>query len=151
MSDPRHPDGYRVRTEVVFAASAPIAVILRRGPRTHYQLLVWHLDRDEVTPGQWMKGLVRLFDVSPNGSKIIYWAAQHHAGASHRFNLPAGPYDPSRVMPGRPHKLKARRKLPRYLRGQPAARQVRKIDGTWTAISSPPYFSALAIWPAIGH
>jgi hypothetical protein len=151
MSDPLLADGYRVRTEAIFAATAPVAVILRRGPRSHYQLLLWHLDRDEVLAGQWMKGLVRLFDLSPDGRKLLYWAAQHHVGASRRFGGQVGPYDPARTRPLRPAKLKPGRKVPRYLRLQGTDARVRNVEGTWTAISTPPYFSALAIWPAIGH
>ena len=67
----------RTRLNVLFAAAAPRAVILRRGPRTHWRLITWDLRKDIFTPGQWMVGLVRLCDLSPFGDKIIYWAAQH--------------------------------------------------------------------------
>ena len=70
---------YRTRLEIVFAASAPKAVILRRGPRRHYHLIAWDLKSNTFTHGQWMKGAVRLCDLSPSGDKLLYWAAQYHA------------------------------------------------------------------------
>lgn len=145
----------RTRLNVLFAAAAPRAVILRRGPRTHWRLITWDLRKDIFTPGQWMVGLVRLCDLSPFGDKIIYWAAQHHRSRPTR--IPARPkagrpYDPlaaplsKRPRPGR--------RIPRYLIPHPpdaAPRIAARLDTTWTAISTPPYFTALALWPAFGH
>lgn len=56
---------------MLFASRAPVAVILRRGPRTHWQLILWDTRRDTFTPGQWMKGLVKLMGLSPSGDKLI--------------------------------------------------------------------------------
>ncbi|MDX2306745.1 MAG: hypothetical protein NW216_00740 [Hyphomicrobium sp.] len=156
MPDPAGPPPYRTRLQVLFAANARRAVILRRGPRTHYCLIDWDLTTDTFTPGQWMKGLVRLSDLSPSGDKLIYWAAQHHESAPWRRRaMPGlGTFDPITQRPLAPLKLRKRRKVPRYLGGPGAVearRRAREVTGTWTAISSPPYFSALAIWPAHGH
>jgi hypothetical protein len=43
---------YRTRTSVLFAADAPKAVILRRGPRTHYHLIAWDTATDTSEPGE---------------------------------------------------------------------------------------------------
>jgi hypothetical protein len=157
MDPARINPAIRTRLDVLFAAAAPKAIILRRGPKTHWHLVLWDLATDTFTSGQWMKGLVRLCDLSPSGDKLIYWAAQYHASANWR---PPGarngvplrrPYDP--VLTRAPLKLKPGRKVPRYLQGSIAARrsQAQPVTGTWTAVSTPPYFSELAIWPAYGH
>ena len=72
------PSPYRTRLQVLFAAEARKAVILRRGPRTHYCLINWDLETDTFTEGQWMKGNIKLCDLSPTGDKLIYWARQEH-------------------------------------------------------------------------
>lgn len=146
----------RTRLNVLFASEARTAVILRRGPKTHWHLVLWDLAADTFTPGQWMKGLVRLCDLSPSGNKLIYWAAQYHGSANWRRPnaqraTGPGPYDPLRSATSL--KLKPGRKVPRYLQGSLGPRRgaAQPVTGTWTAVSTPPYFSALAIWPAFGH
>jgi hypothetical protein len=148
----------RTRLDVLFASDAPRAVILRRGPRTDWRLIDWDLMTDTFTPGQWMKGVVRLWDLSPSGEKLIYWAAQHHSTAFWRRRprqaRPSGPYPPLTVTPTKPPRHG--RRIPRYLRALDAGtdsvrRKPERVDGTWTAVSTSPYFSALAIWPAFGH
>lgn len=64
--------------KVLFAAKAPKAVILRRGPRSHFHMIAWDVETDTFHRGQWMRGLVRLCDLSPDGTKLLYWAAQYH-------------------------------------------------------------------------
>jgi hypothetical protein len=63
---------YRTRTSVLFALHAPRAVILRRGPRSHHRLIVWNTDDDTFEAGQWMKGNVRLCDLSPSGTMLTH-------------------------------------------------------------------------------
>jgi hypothetical protein len=145
---------YRTKLSVLFAASGQKAIILRRGPKTHWRLIAWDLVSGSFTPGQWMKGVVRLCDLSPNGNKLLYWAAQHHAAArfQNRSTHPRGVYDPLKVLPS--PRNRPRRKIPAYLRvaQEGCGRQaIRPNTGTWTAISTPPYFSALAIWPSFGY
>ncbi|MGI9426337.1 MAG: hypothetical protein ACR2PA_24375, partial [Hyphomicrobiaceae bacterium] len=153
---------YRTRLWVVFASHARTAVILRRGPRKHFHLISWDLNRDTFTHGQWMRGFVRLWDLSPNGEYLVYWAHQYHPTAYWRRSQLAqrdpaarASYDPMVADRQRrsPTKLRKRRKVPRYLRQQTVrpAKQLRKNEGVWTAISRPPYFTALAIWPSFGH
>jgi hypothetical protein len=91
---------------VIQARDAPRAVIFRRGPSTHVLLALWHTDTDRVEEGQWLKGRIyeRRADLSPDGTKLLYFAAQFR-----------------------------RREMP-----------------TWTAISSPPWLTALVLWPKDG-
>jgi hypothetical protein len=142
---------YRTRTSVLFAARAPKAVILRRGPRVHYQLILWNTATDTFEPGQWMRGNVRLADLSPSGDKLIYFAEQFYARRVARG--PGGPYEPLRRSDwARPRRRN--RKVPRYQRSSvsPDSRSPpRQVKGSWTAVSTPPYFSALAIWPSFGR
>ncbi|MGH1420020.1 MAG: hypothetical protein ACRBCJ_14280 [Hyphomicrobiaceae bacterium] len=164
---------FRTRLSVLFATAAPKAVILRRGPKRHFNLISWDLETDTFVSGQWMKGIVRLCDLSPLGDHLIYWAAQYHASAPRDVDRPRASlasdgqiegYDPlTAEMTAAAQKKYKRRKVPAYLRGnlsqdhrdalgqQGGWRLPRENQGVWTAISRPPYFSALAIWPAFGH
>ena len=56
------------------------AVVFRRGPSKQVLLLSWDLERDELFPGQWLKGRIyeRRSDLSPDGSKLVYFAANQH-------------------------------------------------------------------------
>jgi hypothetical protein len=65
----------------MFASQARKAVILLRGPKTHFHLIDWDMHTDTFTHGQWMKGFARLWDLSPSGEKMIYWAHQYHPSA----------------------------------------------------------------------
>lgn len=145
---------YRTLTKVLFAAAAERAVILRRGPRNHYCLIAWDTRTDTFEVGQWMKGNVRPTDLSPSGDKLLYFAEQYGASMRDRNRPVSGPYDPLKSRPRQRPVVKPGRKVPRYLRSQhPAAASAhaRRLMGSWTAVSTPPYFSALAIWPTIGR
>lgn len=149
MSGTAAPAPYRTRLSIVFARAAPKAVILRRGPRTHWHLIDWDLTTDALTPGQWMKGEVILCDLSPDGRKLIYFASQYHKPGMAWRRSSAGPFDPLAARPIK--KLRKGRKLPRYLRGPVGRALPARLDETWTAISTPPFFTALALWPAFGR
>ena len=156
---------YRTRLWILFARDVPKAVILRRGPKKHFHLINWDLRDNSFVHGQWMKGYVALCDLSPRGDKLIYWAHQYHAGAEHwnrrslaiMANSDISAWDPLTSAGGAAsNKRYKRRKLSRYMRpaydGNRRRRAPqRKNEGVWTAISTPPYFSALAIWPSYGH
>jgi hypothetical protein len=66
------------RLSVLFAHSAPVAVVLRRGPTKWVQLVKWRTDGDEFEAGQWFKGRIydRRSDLSPDGSLLIYFASK---------------------------------------------------------------------------
>jgi hypothetical protein len=93
----------KCRLYVLLARDAPRAVIMRRGPSAQVMLALWHTDTDEVEEGQWIKGRIyeRRADLSPDGTKLLYFAAQYR-----------------------------RREMP-----------------TWTAISTPPWWTAHVLWP----
>lgn len=136
-----------ISLKVLFAAEARKAVLLRRGPREHYHLVCWDLATDEFQRGQWLRGIVRLSDLSPDGTKLIYWAAQYHRPRTRPSA--ASYYDPANDLV----RTRGRRRTPRYIREQasPASPAPRvESFSTWTAVSKPPYFTALAIWPSIG-
>jgi hypothetical protein len=143
---------YRTRTSVLFAADAPTAVILRRGPRTHFHLLTWDLTSHAFEHGQWMRGNVQLCDLSPRGEKLLYFAEQYVKPSVRSLQ---GRYEPLKQRPARktPIAGRQRRKVPRYLRtwGARSPHAPRELKDGWTAISTPPFFSALAIWPSIGR
>lgn len=94
------------RLNVFLARDVEKAVVLRRGPAEHVQLISWDTATDRFDEGQWFKGRVyeQRCDLSPDGTYLVYFAA---------------------------HRNRARMKA--------------KKD-TWTAISRPPFFTALAIW-----
>jgi hypothetical protein len=145
---------YRTLTSVLFASHAPRAVILRRGPRSHYRLILWNTDDDTFEAGQWIKGNIRLCDLSPSGRTLLYFAEQFHPRGMSKITR--GPYDPLRQTFAKYPKPLVRpgRKIPRYMRRPsqgPHGTTTRPVMGSWTAVSTPPYFSALAIWPSIGR
>lgn len=100
------------RIDGIIAAAAPLAVVFRRGPARAVQQLVWNLETDEITPGQWQTGRVytRRCDLSPDGQFLVY-ACTNYA-------------DRKPKNPG----------LTDY------------SHHGWTAISRPPYFTALGLW-----
>jgi hypothetical protein len=143
---------YRTRLAVLFAAAAPVAVILRRGTKKHFRLIRWSLADDTFEAGQWMSGSVHMSDLSPDGTKLIYRATQFHASARRRRPVAEARfgYDPLLVGPlSGKKKRRSDRRVPRYLRGGGTGRS-RDIGPVWTAISRVPWFSALAIWPSRG-
>ncbi len=73
----------KCRLYVILARDAPRAVILRRGPSAHVMLALWHTDTDEIEEGQWLKGRIyeRRADLSPDGTKLLYFAAQYRRRA----------------------------------------------------------------------
>jgi|SRR5262245_3156716 len=104
------------------------------------------LVRVRYEAGQWMKGNVRLCDLSPSGSRLLYFAEQFHPRAMSKVTL--GPYDPLRQTFAKHPKRLVRpgRKVPRYMRRPaegPGGAATRAVMGSWTAISTPPYFSLL--------
>src|SRR5215831_4419387 len=90
------------RLFVILAREASKAVIFRRGPSRWTQLILWDTQHDTFVYGQWFKGRIyeRRCDLSPDGSKLIYFAAKW-----------------------------------------------RKPLASWTAISTPPWWTAHALWP----
>jgi hypothetical protein len=96
------------RLDLVFAAEAPIAAVLRRGPSRRVHLVVWHTKTDQFVPGEWWHGRVysERCGLSPNGQLLVYFAYQWR---------------------------------PRYI-----------PEGifAFTAVSRPPHFKPVTLWPA---
>jgi hypothetical protein len=94
--------GSSTRIFAILARSAPVGIILRRGPSKQVLLIKWNLGSDTLEYGQWFKGRIyeRRCDLSPSGDLLLYFAAKYK--------------EPPR---------------------------------SWTAISKPPYLTALALWP----
>jgi hypothetical protein len=90
------------RIYAIVAREADVAVVFRRGPSRQVRLLRWNLRTDEIEAGQWFKGRIyeRSCDLSPNGEKLVHFAASM-----------------------KPPLL------------------------SWTAVSRPPYLTALVLWP----
>lgn len=91
-----------------FARSAPVAVLLRRGPSDWVRMIRWDLRDDSFEPGQWFHGAIATeqCDLSEDGELFLYLA---------------------------------RREGRRYWSED--------YGPQWTAVSRPPYFTALALWP----
>lgn len=155
---------FRTKLQVLFSANGRRAVVLRRGPKLHNRLLVWDLPSDELVTGQWMKGTVELWDLDPQGEKLLYWARQWHRTAPRREEHEAvpgagedGPDEANWEPRHQPALVRRGRRVPRYMRSseqtpaRPMRRRPRRNEGLWTAVSRPPYFTALAIWPCFGH
>lgn len=62
------------------AREAPVGVIVRRGPSSCYQIILWHTDTDQFEFGQWFHGTIypQVCDLSPDGKLFLYFAAKHH-------------------------------------------------------------------------
>jgi hypothetical protein len=58
------------RFQIAFASKAPVAVIVRRSPTSWSQLVLWNMDSDTFTPGQWLHGRVAFANLSPNGKHL---------------------------------------------------------------------------------
>jgi hypothetical protein len=63
----------------ILARSADTAVIFRRGPSKQVRLIKWDLKAHTFELGQWFKGRIyeRKSDLSPDGRKLVYFAAKH--------------------------------------------------------------------------
>ena len=63
----------------MLARNAPLGVIFRRGPSKWTQVIRWNTDDDSFEYGSWFRGkiFVERSDVSPDGSKLIYFATKY--------------------------------------------------------------------------
>ena len=71
--------GSSTRLYCILARNARVGVIFRRGPSNYVCLIRWNLKNDTFEEGQWFKGRVyeRRCDLSPDGSKLVYFAAKY--------------------------------------------------------------------------
>lgn len=84
----------------ILAREAETAVIFRRGPTKQVRLISWDLKTHTFTPGQWLKGRIyhRKSDLSPNGRKLVYYAAKHHGELPTWIAVSAPPYLTAQVL-----------------------------------------------------
>lgn len=104
------------RIDGIVAREAPIAVIFRRGPSKQTQLLTWNLETDVVTPGQWIKAKVYTRRCDISPDGKYLVAA---------FTDYSSRRDPAVEKFGLKDEY---------------------LACGWTAISKPPYFTALGLW-----
>jgi len=66
------------RLSILFARAAPVAVIFRRGPSKHVEVVRWDTRRDTFQRGHWFQGRIydRRSDLSPGGELLVYFASQ---------------------------------------------------------------------------
>jgi hypothetical protein len=64
------------RLHVLFARSAPVGLVLRRGPAKSVASIAWNRAIDKFTLGQWLRGRIyeKRSDLSPDGKHLIYFA-----------------------------------------------------------------------------
>lgn len=64
------------RLDIIFAAEADKAVILRRGPTRYVRMIAWNTKDDTFEDGQWVKHRVyeRKCSLSPDGAHFAYFA-----------------------------------------------------------------------------
>jgi len=119
----------------ILARNAPVGVLFRRGPTRWVQLIRWDTETDTFQPGQWFHGRIyeKRGDLSPDGTKLIYFASKQgrwNGEDAEGFRAEVG----QGCFP---------------LRGR-TARTSRYYTPSWTAVSKPPYLTALALWPKGG-
>ncbi len=63
----------------MLARNAPLGVIFRRGPSKWTQIIRWNTDEDSFEYGSWLHGKIYLerSDISPDGSKLLYFATKY--------------------------------------------------------------------------
>jgi hypothetical protein len=101
------------RLHLLHAREADVAVIFRRGPSRHVEVVRWDTARDTFERGHWFRGRIyeRRCDLSPDGELLVYFAGQYNSRTRTRTH-------------GERESLYA-----------------------WTAVSRPPWLTALALWP----
>ena len=125
------------RTHIILARKAPVGVVFRRGPSKWVHVVKWNTDTDTFEHGQWFHGQMypRRCDLSPSGDLLVYfcakWSGRRIEEAEQMLEKKkagALTYD-----------------LRLLLKRRPKART--EYTYAWTAVSKPPYLTALASRP----
>ena len=84
----------------ILARDAETGVIFRRGPSRQVLLIFWDLKTHHFTQGQWFKGqiYVRKCDLSPDGTKLVYFAAKHRGKVPTWVAVSSPPYLTAHVL-----------------------------------------------------
>ena len=123
------------RIHVIMARKAPVAVIFRRGSSKWVQVIKWNTDTDKFDYGQWFHGRMypKRSDLSPDGKLLVYFCAK---------------WSKRRMEEAKAMLDKGNASLPDILKRISKKPQVRtEYTYAWTAVSKPPYLTALALWP----
>jgi hypothetical protein len=125
------------RIHVLVARKAPVAVIFRRGSSKWTQVIKWNTDDDTFEYGQWFRGQMypRRSDLSPDGSLLVYFCAKW---SGRRI-------EEAERMLDKKNAGKPTYDLRLLLKRKPKVRD--EYTYAWTAVSRPPYLTALALWP----
>lgn len=72
------------RLFVILAREAPVGIIFRRGPSKWTQIIKWNTDSDIFEYGAWFHGQFypERCDISPDGTKLIYFATNYAGNGS---------------------------------------------------------------------
>ena len=119
------------RINLIHAAAAPVAVVLRHGPGDWTHLALLDTQTDILTHGAWFNGRVyeNSCDLSPDGELFLYKALPSikTVRAKHAKNAKGA--------------KGAKNELSEIPSGDEA-----ELRGAWTAISRPPWLVPLARW-----
>jgi hypothetical protein len=131
LSDPA------ARLHVILARKAPVGVIFRRGSSKWVHIVQWNTDSDTFEYGQWFHGQMypRRSDLSPNGKLLVYFCAKW---SKRRIEEAELMLDKERAG-DLTHDLRL------LLKRKPKVRT--EYTYAWTAVSKPPYLTALGLWP----
>jgi hypothetical protein len=77
------------RLTATLASSAPVGVVLRRGPSEQVCVIHWDLRHDQFDVGQWLKGRILKSALSPSGEWLVTFCS---AGGQPWTNLSRPPY-----------------------------------------------------------
>jgi len=69
------------RLSILQAPAADVAVIFRRGPSKHVEVVRWDMRRDSFVRGHWFQGRIytRRSDLSPDGKLLVYFASKFNS------------------------------------------------------------------------
>lgn len=111
----------------IFARNAKMGILFRRGPSKWVRLVKWNTENDIFEFGQWFHGRIYEYrcDLSPDGRLLIYFASKFNSKTL---------ADNLSIMDGIRGRFTKDATQPHY-------------TYAWTAISKPPWFTALALWP----
>lgn len=125
------------RLHGIVARKAPVVVIFRRGSSKWIQIVKWNTDTDKFEHGQWFHGQMypRRSDLSPDGSLLVYFCAKWSGRRIEEADR----------MLDKKNAGKPTYDLRLLLKRRPKVRD--EYTYAWTAVSKPPYLTALALWP----
>lgn len=125
------------RMHIIMAREAPVGIIFRRGPSRWVHLAKWNTATDTFEHGQWFHGRIypRRSDLSPNGQLLVYFCTKW---SERRI-------EEAKQMLDKEKAGDITYELRLLLKRRPKVRS--EYTYAWTAVSKPPYLTALGLWP----